>query len=126
MILREMCRAKIHRLKVTDACLDYEGSLTIDSAILKAADMRPFEKVNVVNIANGARFETYVIPGEKGSGVVCLNGAAARLGVPGDLIIVIAYAMIDEKKIGGFNPKIVFVDKENRIKKILKKTGQND
>lgn len=117
MILREMCRAKIHRLKVTQACLDYEGSLTVDSALLAEAQMKPFEKVNVVNIANGARFETYVIPGDKGSGVVCLNGAAARLGAPGDLIIVIAYAMVDEKDINNFNPVIVFVDSDNRIKK---------
>lgn len=114
MILREMCRSKIHRLKVTEACLDYEGSLTVDSVLLAAADMKPFEKVSVVNVANGARFETYIIPGAKDSGIVCLNGAAARLGAPGDLIIVIAYAFVEEKDIDNFHTKIVFVDNKNK------------
>lgn len=116
MITREMCRAKIHRLTVTDARIDYEGSITIDSALLKAADIKPFEKVSVVNISNGARFETYAIEGKKGSRVACLNGAAARLGSKGDLIIVIAYASVDEKELRNWKPKIVFVDGKNMVK----------
>jgi aspartate 1-decarboxylase len=114
---RMMLRAKLHRLSVTGRSLEYEGSLTVDSALLEAADILPGERVQIVNINNGARFETYVLEGKKGSGVVCLNGAAARLAEIGDLIIVIAYAIVDETKLAKFKPKIVLVDKENQIKK---------
>ncbi len=117
-MLRQMCRAKIHRLTVTDANLQYEGSLTIDSDLLKEANIAVFEKVQVVDINNGSRFETYIIEGKAGSGVVCLNGGAARMGTVGDLIIVIAYGMLDEKEILNFNPCIVHVDKDNKIKNL--------
>lgn len=120
MILRQMCSAKIHRLTVTEANLDYEGSITIDQGLLDASGILPYEKVQVVNITNGNRFETYAISGEKGSGVVCLNGGAARKGGAKDLIIVIAYSMIDEGSLASFKPKVVLVDGSNNIKKILK------
>ncbi len=121
MILRQVCRAKIHRLKVTDSRLDYEGSITIDGTLLAAADIMPMEKVQVVNITTGDRFETYVIKGKDRSGAVCLNGGAARLGNPGDIIIVIAYAGIDEEAIKKFRPNIILVDEKNRIKGIKHK-----
>lgn len=116
-MMRMMLRAKLHRLSVTERSLEYEGSLTVDSALLEAADMLPGERVQIVNINNGARFETYVLEGVKGSGVVCLNGAAARLAEIGDLIIVIAYAIVDETESAKVKPKIVLVDRKNKIKK---------
>lgn len=116
MILREMCRAKIHRLKVTEANLDYEGSITIDSILLDAAQIIPAEKVQVVNITQGHRFETYVIAGKPGSGTVCLNGGAAHLGKANDLVIVIAYALVDEESLKTFKPKIVLVNPDNTVK----------
>lgn len=119
MILRQMCRAKMHRLKVTEACIDYEGSLTVDEDLLLAAGMLPGEKVQVVNINNGQRFETYLIAGQKGSGIVCLNGGAARMGTVNDLIIVISYALVDEAGIKNFKAKVVLVDNNNKITKIL-------
>lgn len=119
MILRDMLRAKIHRLTVTEARLDYEGSITIDKSLLKASGIIKNEKVQVVNISTGDRFETYVMEGRKGSGTVCLNGGAARLGSKGDLIIVISYAQVDESGLRGHKARIVLVDGRNRIKKIL-------
>lgn len=114
---RFMLRAKLHRLTVTERRLDYEGSMTVDSDLLKAADILPGEKVQVVDVNNGARFETYVLEGKAGSGVVCLNGGAARLAETGDLIIVIAYGIVDEKDLSAHRPKVVLVDRDNRIKK---------
>jgi aspartate 1-decarboxylase len=111
-----MCRAKIHRLTVTEADLDYEGSITIDQALLEAADIVPAEKVQVVNVNKGHRFETYVMSGKRNSGVVCLNGGAAHFGSPGDLVIVIAYAQVDEDSMAGFKPKIVLVNADNTVK----------
>ena len=119
MILRSMCRAKIHRLTVTDACLDYEGSISIDELLLDASGISPQEKVQVVNINNGNRFETYAIKGAKGTGEVCLNGGAAHLGKPGDLIIVIAYCLADEEAIKNFKTKVVLVNNKNAVKEIL-------
>ncbi len=113
-MMRTMLRAKLHRLTVTETNVNYEGSITIDSKLIKAADVLPGEKVHVLNVNNGNRFETYVIEGS--SGVVCLNGAAARLAVPGDKVIVIAYVIADENEIMKLNPKIVLVDERNRIK----------
>ena len=113
---RILLRSKIHRLTVTERRIDYEGSLTIDLDLLKAADIVPGEKVQVVDINNGARFETYAIAGPAGSGVACLNGGAARLAETGDLVIVISYAVVDEDEVAAFRPRIVFVDPENRIK----------
>lgn len=117
-MLRFMCKSKIHRATVTEANLNYVGSITIDEALMEAADIYPNEKVQIVNNNNGARFETYVIKGEKNSGVVCLNGAAARLVAPGDTVIIISYAMVDNKEAKDFKPSLVFVDEENNIKEI--------
>ncbi len=114
-MLRKICKSKIHRAAVTDADLHYEGSLTLDPALMKAADIIPNEIVQVVNINTGARFETYVIEGNQGSGEVCLNGAAARLGQPGDLVIIITHGYVDPRDMKDFTPRIVNVNKENRI-----------
>jgi len=117
-MLREMCKSKIHRAVVTESDLNYEGSLTIDEELMEAADIAPYEKVQVYNISNGARFETYAIPGERGSGVICVNGAAARLAHPGDLIIIVTYALYDEAESEGFKPRVVHVDLKNKILEI--------
>lgn len=111
-----MCKSKIHRATVTDANLHYVGSITIDTELLTAADILPYEMVQVVNINNGERFETYAIEGEAGSGTVCLNGAAARLAVPGDLVIVIAYGLYTEEELKNWEPKVVHVDTTNKIR----------
>ena len=109
-------KSKVHRLTVTERNIEYEGSITIDSDILKAADVVPGEKVQVLNINNGARFETYILEGKAGSGVACLNGAAARLAEIGDVVIVIAYAAVSEEEMKKFKPRIVLVDEKNAIK----------
>lgn len=111
---RTMMKSKIHRATVTDANLNYRGSITIDRDLMDAADLLEFEKVHVVDIDNGARFETYVIEGPRGSGVICLNGAAARLVQPGDKVIVISYGIYDGSELAAYEPKIVHVDAENR------------
>ncbi|MGE5380866.1 MAG: aspartate 1-decarboxylase [Methylocystaceae bacterium] len=108
-------KSKIHRATVTQADLNYVGSITIDRLLLEAADLLPNEKVQIVNNNNGARFETYVIEGEPGSGVICLNGAAARLVNPGDIVIIISYAMMSDEEIKGYQPRLVYVDDKNRI-----------
>lgn len=110
---------KIHRATVTEANLNYVGSITIDADLLDAAGMAPNEKVQIVNNYNGARFETYIIPGERGSGVICLNGAAARLAQPGDIVIIISYALLTEEEMKNHHPKIVLLDTKNRIEKML-------
>ncbi|MFB3904828.1 MAG: aspartate 1-decarboxylase [Acidobacteriota bacterium] len=112
---RTMCKSKIHRATVTDANLNYPGSLTVDTDLLAAADILPFEQVQVVNVSNGARFETYVIEGDARSGQMCLNGAAARLGHPGDTVIVISYALMEDAQARRHTPIIVYVDGKNRI-----------
>lgn len=112
---RTMCKSKIHRATLTGADLNYEGSITVDRALLAAADMREYEKVQVVNVNNGARLETYLIAGDAGTGVVQLNGAAARLGMVGDLVILITYAEYEESEIEGFHPTVVHVDGRNRM-----------
>lgn len=114
-MFRVMCKSKIHRATVTDADLNYVGSITIDRDLMEAADLLEYEQVHVVNINNGARLETYVIPGEPGRGDVCLNGAAARLGQRGDLVIVISYAQYDEAELERYEPRLVLVDGANRI-----------
>ncbi len=108
-----LCRAKIHRVRVTDANLAYEGSITIDTELLEAAGIVPYEKVQVVNVNNGARLETYVIQSEGGSGEVCLNGPAARLGQVGDIIIIIAYGHFSPGEAKGFVPRVITVDEKN-------------
>lgn len=114
----EMLKGKIHRATVTQAELDYVGSITVDEALLNAAGIREYQKVQVFNINNGNRIETYTIAGEKDSGVICLNGAAARHFSPNDLVIIMAYASYSEKDLENYSPKVVFVDDENKIKKI--------
>ena len=113
-VTRTMLKSKIHRATVTDANLSYVGSITVDADLLDAADIRPYEHVHIVNINNGARFETYAIEGARGSGTICLNGAAARLAQPGDLVIVLSYAQYAEADIPAFAPIIVHVDESNR------------
>lgn len=114
-MLRPFCRAKLHRVTITDANLQYQGSLTLDTELMDAAGLLPYEQVQVVNISTGSRLETYLIPGERGSGTVCLNGAAARLGAAGDLAIVIVYAWLSEAELEQFSPVVVKVDAANRI-----------
>jgi aspartate 1-decarboxylase len=110
-----MFRSKIHRATVTEANLNYMGSITIDEALLEASGILPNEKVQVVNNNNGNRFETYVIRGPRNSGIVCLNGAAARLAQPGDVVIIIAYALLDYQEAQTFKPTVVMVDSKNRV-----------
>jgi aspartate 1-decarboxylase len=110
-----MCKSKIHRATVTQADLDYEGSIAIDTDLLKAADVLPYEMVQIYDLNNGERFETYAIPGEAGSGTICVNGAAARLVQPGDLLIILSYTMMEEKEAHGHKPIVVFVDSNNKI-----------
>lgn len=112
---RCMLKSKIHRAVLTDANLNYMGSITIDRDLLEAADILPFEQVQVVNNNNGARFETYAIEGESGSGCICLNGAAARLGQPGDILIILSYVQVEEEHAREHKPRVVFVDEKNRI-----------
>jgi aspartate 1-decarboxylase len=112
---RHLMKSKIHRATITSADLHYEGSLTIDQELLDAADLATYEEVQVVNVNNGARFSTYVIPGPRGSGVLQLNGAAARQGLPGDLVIVISYGVYTGDEAGRHSPAVVFVDSKNRI-----------
>ena len=119
MMTRTFLKSKLHRATVTQADLSYEGSLTVDTDLLKAADILEYEKVSVVNINNGARFETYVISGEKGSGIFCLNGAAARLGEIGDKIIVISYADMTEEEYRNYDPSVILLDENNKIKNIV-------
>ena len=114
-MLRMMCKSKIHRATVTGADLNYMGSITIDPDLMEAADLLEYEQVHVVNINNGARFETYVIPGKRGEGEICLNGAAARLTHPGDKVIVISYAQYSEEELAEHRPIFIFVDEQNRL-----------
>ncbi|KLU62493.1 aspartate 1-decarboxylase precursor [Peptococcaceae bacterium CEB3] len=117
-MFRTMMKSKIHRAVVTEANLKYVGSITIDEALMRAADILPNEKVQIVNNNNGARLETYVIPGGENSGIICLNGAAARLVQVGDEVIIISYAIFTDEAAGQYRPKVVFVDAENRPLKV--------
>jgi aspartate 1-decarboxylase len=112
----EICKSKIGHGYVTEAELFYEGSITIDETLLKAVDMLPGEKVDVLNINNGNRFTTYVIAGEAGSGKICLNGPAARLGLVGDQIIILSYAMMEPQEAKNYKAKIIHLDEKNKIK----------
>lgn len=111
----EVLKSKIHRVKITQAELHYVGSITIDEDLMDAADLLPNEKVQVVNINNGERLETYVIKGERGSGMICLNGPAARKAQVGDIVIIISYASMEKEKAKDFVPKIIFPDSNNRL-----------
>ena len=114
-MLREMLKSKIHRATVTQSDLNYVGSLTIAADLMEAAGLLPNEKVDLVNLSNGARLSTYVIEGPDGSGVIGVNGAAARLAHAGDLVIIISYATVSDEEAARMRPRIVFVDKDNRI-----------
>ncbi len=114
---RTMCKSKIHGATVTEANLKYMGSITIDEELLRAADILPYERVQVVNLHNGSRVETYCIPGEKGSGTICLNGPAARWGQPGDTILIISYVTMDNEEAKTHKPRVIFVDEKNKIRK---------
>jgi len=113
-MLRIMLQSKIHRATVTEADLDYVGSITIDEILMEKANLLPFEQVRVYNISNGERFETYVMTGPRNSGTICINGAAARKATRGDLIIIANYAMMDAEEAKSHIPRLVFVDAENR------------
>jgi len=112
---RTMCKSKIHRATVTQAELHYVGSITIDKTLMEASNIIPYEQVQIANVTNGKRFFTYAIEGERDSGIICINGAAARLVQPGDLVIIISYAQYNEAELSNFKPKVLFVDSENQI-----------
>jgi aspartate 1-decarboxylase len=114
---RIMLKAKIHRARVTEGNLDYEGSITIDETLMEAADIHPFEQVQIYNVTNGNRFETYALQGERNSGVVCVNGAAAHQASKDDLIIIANYGLLDEEE-RTHHPKLIYVDEANRIIKV--------
>ena len=114
-MLRTMCKSKIHGAIITEANLHYVGSLTIDRALMEAADILPYEWIYVVNVNTGGRFETYAIEGEAGSGIIGLNGAAARLGHPGDKLIIMCSASVSDEEMPHFKPRLVFVDSTNKI-----------
>ena len=117
-VQRIMMKSKIHRATVTQADLDYVGSVTLDAALMEAADLLEGEQAAIVDITNGARIETYVIPGERGSGVIGINGAAAHLVHPGDLVIIMSYAMVTDAEARALEPRVVHVDENNRIVKL--------
>lgn len=112
---RKMLKSKIHRATVTGADLHYEGSITIDLDLMEAADIIPYEAVAIWNVTNGSRLETYAIEGERGSGVICLNGAAARLVAPKDLVIIASFVTMENEEARAHQPKLVFVDEQNRM-----------
>src|SRR3989338_3341476 len=114
--MRAMLKSKIHRARVTEANAHYEGSITIDKKLMEAADILPYEQVDVLNVNSGARFTTYAIVGERGE--ICLNGAAARLVIKGDIVIILAYAHMDDAEARKYQPKLVYVDEKNAIKRI--------
>ncbi len=113
-----MLKSKVHRARITGAELHYEGSLSLDIALMEAADLLPFEKIEVYNVSNGARFSTYVIPAPRYSGEVRLNGAAARLGAVGDIVIIASYGMYSEKDLQSYKPLLVYVDENNQIREV--------
>ena len=114
--MRILCKSKIHRATITNKSIDYEGSITIDKRLMEEAIIVPYEKVQVVNISNGIRFDTYAIEGKVGSGEICLNGAAARLGEIGDKVILITYCTVDDNDLASFKPTIVNVNDKNQPK----------
>ena len=118
-----MFKSKIHRATVTEANLNYMGSITVDRALMEAANILPHEKVQIVNNNNGSRFETYTIAGPRDSGVICLNGAAARMVQPGDNVIIIAYTMLEAEEAKSFHPTVVFLDENNRVEQVT--NGEN-
>jgi aspartate 1-decarboxylase len=119
LMQREMLKSKIHRVTVTEAELYYEGSITVDKDLLEAADILPYEKVQVLNFNNGSRIDTYTIEGPAGSGTICLNGPAARFGSVGDEVIIVSYVHLPDEDVKKFKPKVVMVDKRNKITKVI-------
>jgi aspartate 1-decarboxylase len=117
-MMRTVLKSKVHRATITDAELHYTGSITLDPDLMEAADLLPFEKVLVVNFNNGSRLETYIIVGERGSGVVGLNGPSVRLGMPGDIVTVMGFATVDDAEVRQVKPRIVLVDERNRVTKV--------
>jgi len=117
-MMRTMLKGKIHRARVTDANLNYEGSITIDELLMEAADILPYEKVQVLDIDNGARLETYAIAGERGSGEICINGAAARLVSVGDKVIILAYSIVSDEEAREIKPRLINVDQRNTLIKV--------
>ncbi len=115
-MLRTMMKAKIHRATVTDSNLDYQGSITIDEALLEKTDIVPYEQVHIYNITNGERFTTYAITGPRNSGTICINGAAAHKAKKGDLVIIVSYGVFDDRELREFAPNVAFVDEHNAIK----------
>ena len=124
-MLRTMLRSKIHRARVTQADLNYEGSITIDTILLDEAKMVPFEKVDIYNVTNGSRLSTYVIPGIKGSGKICINGAAARLVKVDDVVIICCYGEMNEEEVANHTAQIVLVDNDNNITRSVEKSKEN-
>ena len=114
---RQMLGGKIHRVTVTEACIDYPGSITIDQKLLTAADILPHEKVLIANLTNGSRIESYAIPGPAGSGVICLNGGAAKHGKAGDIVIILNFVLLSDAEAKKHKPKVVHVDRKNHIVK---------
>ena len=124
--MRTMLKSKIHRARVTETNINYEGSITIDKKLMEEADILPYEQVQVLNINNGARFSTYAIEGKAGSGKICLNGAAARLTNKEDIVIILSYCQVEDDNAYNFTPKLVFVDAQNAIvetKQVVKATS---
>ncbi|AMQ06854.1 aspartate 1-decarboxylase [Sporosarcina psychrophila] len=119
-MFRMMMNSKLHRATVTEANLNYVGSITIDADLLDAAGMLPNEKVHVVNNNNGSRFETYIIAGERGSGVICVNGAAARLVQRGDIVIILSYVYVTDEEARTHEPTVLIMDEKNRVKEIIR------
>lgn len=116
--MRTMLKSKIHRVRVTQTNVDYEGSITIDAALMEAADILPYEQVHVLNVNNGARFTTYAIEGRRGGGEICLNGAAARMAAKGDIAIILTYSSVRDEEARDFAPRLVYVDANNAITKV--------
>ena len=113
--MRTMLKSKIHRARVTDGNIGYEGSVTIDKKLMEAADILPYEQVHILNVNNGARFHTYAIEGTENGGDICLNGAAARMVAKGDIVIILTYRELDEAECKDYHPRLVYVDEKNRI-----------
>ncbi len=114
-MFRQILKAKIHRATVTDSRVDYEGSITIDEELMRAAGIAPWEKVLIANLDNGSRIESYAIPGEAGTGVVCMNGGAAKYAQKGNLVIIMTFAVLTEEELENHQPKVIYVDQQNRI-----------
>ena len=119
---REVLRGKIHRATVTEANLEYEGSLTVDVKLMEAAGLSPYERIDVYDVTNGSRFSTYLIEGPRHSGVICVNGAAAHLAKEGDRIIITGYGLATEAEVRSHRPRVVLVDGENRIRQVLRES----